>query len=55
MALVSISVQNAFPMRCIVEGTLSEIQAHVPTTELGEGYAVTGEILCWHHGAWHFK
>jgi len=53
MPIASLRVPDSFPTRCIVEGTLLEIQAHVPTTELGEGYAVTGEILSWHHGAWH--
>lgn len=50
----SILVPGAFPTRCIVEGTLAEIQANVPQTELAEGYASTGERLHWYKGAWHF-
>lgn len=53
MAMVSTLVKDAFPTRCIVQGDLVDIENHTPKTELGEGYAVTGEVLSWHHGAWH--
>ena len=49
----SLLIPNSYPTRCVVEGPLAEIQAHVPQTEIGEGYATTGETIFWHHGAWH--